>query len=156
MNTMNKNYIEIRTKHINLDNCCEIEFDIKKNLKDDFDFIQEKICISILKKVIEELHVENYISLMDLNTLYFYISNEENPKIKKMNFKDKELFVKYGGEEELMYYWSKPFSKNATNILISNFESNSNDLSLKNLINSNYLNINTLFFSIKSSKTFSI
>lgn len=153
---MSENYIEIKTKYIDLDNSCKIEFDVKNNLKDDFDFIQEKICISVLKKVIEDLHVKDYINLLDVTTLYFYISNEEDPKIKKMKYKEKELFVKYGGEGELMYYWSQPFSKHSTNILIYNFESSYNDLSLKNLINSNILNINTLNFSIKSSKTFSV
>ncbi len=153
---MNKNYIEIKTKYIESENSCKIEFDVKKNLKDDFDFLQEKICISVLEKIIEKLHVENYISLYDLSTLYFYISNEEDPKIKKMKFKEKELFVKYGGEGELMYYWGKPFTKHTTNFLIFNFESDYNELSLKNLINRNILNINTLNFSIKSSKTFSI
>lgn len=153
---MNKNYIEIKTKYIESENSCKIEFDVKKNLKDDFDFLQEKICISVLEKIIEKLHVENYISLYDLSTLYFYISNEEDPKIKKMKFKERELFVKYGGEGELMYYWGEPFTKHTTNFLIFNFESDYNELSLKNLINRNILNINTLNFSIKSSKTFSI
>lgn len=153
---MNKNYIEIKTKYIESDNSCKIEFDVKKNLKDDFDFLQEKICITVLEKIIEKLHVENYISLYDLSTLYFYISNEEDPKIKKMKFKERELFVKYGGEGELMYYWGSPFTKHTTNFLIFNFESDYNELSLKNLINRNILNINTLNFSIKSSKTFSI